>query len=381
MIYLDQAATSWPKPQEVVDAMARFMTNSGANPGRGGYSMSLDASRSVLGVREKTAAFFGLDDPSHVVFTANCTESLNMVMWGALWEGDHVILSSMEHNAVARTAQTLRQRGLDVTIVSCDPEFGVEYDDVVEAIRPNSKMIVWTHASNVFGTVFDIERLGLIAREFGLSFMVDAAQTAGLLPINMQAYNIDYLACAGHKSLYGPQGIGLLLIRRNIPMLEPWRSGGTGSYSEELDMPEVLPDRLEAGTLNTPGIIGLGAALDYIQERGIEDIYEHDIALIRYAYQELSQLNNVTLYGPSAEKIRVPLLSFNIGYQDSNWVAHQLNRRWDIAVRSGLHCAPLAHRSADTLDNGVVRVSVGIFNTHEEMQTLVQAVQELSKES
>lgn len=381
MIYLDQAATSWPKPPQVVEAMSEFMTKTGANPGRGGYGSALEAGRQVLQVREKVAAFFGIDDSSQVVFTANCTESINMVMWGALWEGDHVILSSMEHNATARTAQTLSKRGLSTTVVGCDPEYGLEYDDVVEAIRPNTKMIVWTHASNVFGTLFNLERLGAIAKEFDLAFAVDAAQTAGIFPIDMQAYNIDYLACAGHKSLYGPQGVGLLLVRRNIPMLEPWRSGGTGSYSEELGMPEVLPDRLEAGTLNTPGIIGLGAAMDFLRLRGIDRIREHDMNLIRHLHQELQRIDKVQVYGPAYGVERAPVLSFNIGYQDSNWVAHQLGRRWEIAVRSGLHCAPLAHRSAGTMETGTVRVSVGAFNTMAEIQTLIDAIYTLSLES
>ena len=381
MIYLDQAATSWPKPSTVVQAMTECLTQGVANPGRGSYPLALESGRRVVHVREQAAAFFGLNDPSHVIFTSSCTEALNIVLWGALWEGDHIVFSSLEHNAVARTAETLRKRGLEVSIVSCDPETGVDYDDIMEAIRPNTKMLLWTHGSNVFGTVFDLVQLGRLAKEFGLIFMVDAAQTAGFFPIDMEAMQIDYLACSGHKSLYGPQGVGLLLIRRNIPMLEPWSSGGTGSFSEELDMPEVLPDRLEAGTLNTPGIIGLGAAFDFLEERGLEHIREHDLELIHYLHQHISPLDKVTVYGPALGAPRAPVLSFNIGYQDSNWVALQLARRWDIAVRAGLHCAPLAHRSAGTLSAGAVRASVGVFNTMAEIEALVQAVEQLSKES
>ena len=379
MIYLDQAATSWPKPQSVIDSMIECLKHTGGNPGRGGYALALETSRKVLQARENISEFFNVGNASHVIFTSNCTEAINMVMWGGLWENDHIILSSLEHNAVARIAETLRLRELEVTTVSCDITEGVIEDAIIEAIRPNTKMIIWTHASNVFGTLFDIKKIGEIAKTFGVSFMVDAAQTAGVFPIDMEECNIDYLAVAGHKGLYGPQGIGLLLIRRELPLLEPWRSGGTGSFSEELGMPEVLPDRLEAGTLNTPGIVGLSAAIEYIKKRGLKSIQDHELGLIRHLHQELLRLPEVTVYGPEYGDLRAPVLSFNIGYLDSNWVAHQLARRWEIAVRSGLHCSPLAHRSAGTLETGTVRVSVGIFNTMEEIQTLIDAVTELSK--
>lgn len=381
MIYLDQAATSWPKPPQVVQAITDCLTNGVANPGRGGYSLALESGRRVFEVREKIAAFFGLEHSSNVIFTSSCTEALNIVFWGGLWEGDHVIVSSLEHNAVARTVETLRRRGLDASIVTCDPEHGVDSEDVVEAIRPNTKMMIWTHASNVFGTMFNLKTLGAIAKEYGIAFMVDSASTAGIFNINMEEMNIDYLACAGHKSLYGPQGIGLLLIRREIPLLEPWSSGGTGTNSDELEMPDALPERLEAGTLNTPGIIGLGAAFDFLQENGIKSIREHSLKLINDLHQKLLEIPNVTVYGPPLGMRRAPLISFNVGYQDSNWVALQLNRRWDIAVRSGLHCAPLAHRSGGTLENGTVRASVGYFNTQEEIDALVDAVLQISRES
>ena len=381
MIYLDQAATSWPKPSQVISAITDSLTHGVANPGRGSYPFALESSRRVYEVREKTASFFGLENPSQVIFTSNCTESINMVLWGVLWPGDHIIISSLEHNASARAVHALIKRGLEVSIVNCDPERGVETEDIIEAVRPNSKMLLFSHASNVFGTLFDLHSLGSLAKEFGLSFTVDAAATAGLFPIDMESMQIDYLACSGHKALYGPQGIGLLLVRRDIPALEVWCSGGTGSYSEDLEMPEVLPDRLEAGTLNTPGIIGLGAALDYLQAQGTTKLLEHSQKLIQTLHRELLKLDNVQIHGPPLGVPRAPILSFNIGYLDSNWVALQLSRRWNIAVRAGLHCAPLAHQSAGTLNLGTVRVSVGAFNTMEEIEIIVEAVRVLSRES
>ena len=380
MIYLDQAATSWPKPPQVVEAITESLTRGVGNPGRGGYTLALESERRVYEVREKAAAFFGLEDPSHVVFTSSCTEALNIVFWGALWESDHVIISSLEHNAVARTAETLRKRGLEVSVVSCDHEHGVDYEDIIEAIRPNTKMLIWTHASNVFGTLFDLHSLGALAREYGLAFMVDAASTAGVFPIDMEAMQIDYLALAGHKSLYGSQGIGLLLIRRDIPILEPWSSGGTVRHSEDLNMPGMLPERLEAGTLNTPGIIGIGAAFDFLMERTIEAVRDHSLKLVDRLHDELCTIENVRVYGPARGAARAPILAFNIGYQDSNWAALQLSRRWDIAVRAGLHNATLAHRSAGTTTTGAVRASVGVYNTSEEIDELVKAVHALSKE-
>ncbi|MCL2497234.1 MAG: aminotransferase class V-fold PLP-dependent enzyme [Symbiobacteriaceae bacterium] len=380
MIYLDQAATSWPKPPQVVEAVTECLKNGVANPGRGGYAMAIETGRQVLAVREKAAAFFGLSNPSHVIFTASCTEAINVVMWGALWEGDHVIISSLEHNAVARTVETLRKRGLQVSIVACDHRQGVEYDDIIEAIRPNTKMLIWTHASNVFGTLFDLQALGSLAKEFGLSFMVDAAATAGIYPINMEEMHIDYLACSGHKSLYGPQGIGMLLIGNDYPLLEPWSSGGTGSYSEDLEMPEVLPDRLEAGTLNIPGIIGLGAGIDFVTQVTPDKMRQQSLKLINHLHKQLLEIEHITVYGPPPEMPRSPVLAFNVGFTDSNWTALQLTRRWDIATRSGLHCAPLAHRSADTSSVGAVRVSVGIHNTMDEIAELLAAVRILGKE-
>ncbi len=379
MIYLDNAATTWPKPEGVLAAMHHSIAEAGANPGRGGHDLAIQAGRLIYNTREKVAALFGLSDPLQVVFTANATEALNTILFGLLEPGDHVVTSSLEHNAVARPLHQLSKRGVTATAVATDPRDGLEPQKVREAILPNTRLLVFTHASNVFGTLLPIHELARIATAAGVPILVDAAQTAGVMPIDMTGMGVDYLAAPGHKGLYGPQGTGVLCINSQRT-IRPLRFGGTGSRSESLEQPEMLPDLLESGTPNTPGIAGLGAGLDYLQTRGLEPLYLHENALIERLHAGLLEIPGVAVYGPGRGNKRAAVLSFNIGKVDSASVAHRLDRRYGIAVRAGLHCAPWAHQSAGTLEQGTVRVSVGDFNTAAEIDHLITAVEQLSVE-
>ncbi|HZW49518.1 MAG TPA: aminotransferase class V-fold PLP-dependent enzyme [Bacillota bacterium] len=380
MIYLDQAATSWPKPIRVVEAVNYLLTNIGANPGRGNYGLSMDAANMVNRTRDKVADFFGLSSPKSVVFTANATEAINAVLQGLLKPGDHVITSSLEHNAVARTLFALESKGISTTKIYTSPTEGFRLARVEEAIRSNTKMIVWNHASNVFGTLSDLDGLARLAHAYGLTFLVDAAQTVGSLPIDMEEKGIDYLACSGHKGLYGPQGVGLLLIRDTNTSLNIWRYGETGDYAEQLPMPKNLPNCYEAGTPNMPGIAGLGEGIDFIREHGLKKMYSNDSRKIEAIYTALNDIEGVVLYGPEPGVEKVPILSFNIRGMISTDVGIALNNRWDICVRTGLQSAYWAHETGGTLPHGTVRVSVGCFNTGQDIEELVEAVETLCYE-
>lgn len=379
MIYLDNAATTWPKPPEVPEAMHRSITDAGANPGRGGHDLALQAGRLIYDTREKVAALLGVADPLKVIFTANATEALNTVLFGLLEPGDHVITSSIEHNAVARPLHQLGKRGVTLSVVPVEISAGIDLERVRRAIQPKTRLLVFSHASNVFGTLLPIADLAQIAHEAELPILVDAAQTAGVLPLDMAQLQLDYLAAPGHKGLYGPQGTGILCI--NSPhVLRPFRYGGTGSHSESLEQPEMLPDLLESGTPNTPGIAGLGAGIDYLSRRGLDHLRQHEMALIERLQSALQAIPQVRIYGPKLGSQRAPVLSLNLGTVDSASVAHQLNRRFGIAVRAGLHCAPWAHQSSGTLEQGTVRVSVGAYNTTDDIDRLITAMEELSAE-
>ena len=377
MIYLDNAATTLRKPQPVIDAVVAAMTTLG-NSARGTHDGSLSASRIIYGTREKLADFFGCHRPDHVVFTCNSTEALNMAICGLLNPGDHVISTDLEHNSVLRPLYRMEaERNVSLSFVPADRQGNLNYGDFARLIRPETRAIVCTHASNLTGNAVDIGRVGEIAHAHGLTFIVDASQTAGVLPIDMAAQHIDILCFTGHKSLMGPQGTGGLCLGEGVN-LRPWKVGGTGVQTYSRSQPEQLPTLLEAGTLNGHGIAGLSAALDYIRKVGMDTIREKEEALMRRFYAGVSAIPGVTVYGNFAAP-RTAVAALNIRDYDSGEVADALSQDYGIATRPGAHCAPRMHRALGTEHQGAVRFSFGWFNTEAEIDTAIQAVKELTE--
>lgn len=374
MIYFDNAATTWPKPEEVYKAMEDAMKNHGANPGRSGHSMALDAARLIYESRQHLADFFNAESPKNIVFSPNATDALNTAIKGVLKPGDHVITSSMEHNSVARPIFALARIGVQWSIVRCDLRGFIDPDDIRKAIKPTTRLIAVTHASNVTGTIMPIREIGEIARENGIPFLVDAAQTAGIIPIDVQKMNIDLLAFPGHKGLYGPQGTGGLYVREGIDIV-PIKEGGTGSLSEQLEQPGMLPDRLESGTLNTPGIAGLLAGVRFIKQKGMENIRAHEKNLITRFLEGLENIKSVTVYGPKEPGSVCSVISLNIAGLNSSEAAHILDSRFHIEVRPGLHCSPLAHETVGTKDTGTIRFSFSVFNTEDDIKEALRALE------
>ncbi len=379
MIYLDNAATTWPKPENVYRTMDQFLRTSGGNPGRGGHSMSVAATRMIDGVRLRAARLFNIQDKNRVIFTFNCTDSLNMGIKGLLKQGDHVITSSMEHNSVARPLRKMEHLGVKVTrLLPGSPGGFVSAADIERAIVPETRLIVMIHASNVNGVVQPIEEYGRVARRHNVIFMADAAQTAGRYPIDVEAQNIDLLACSGHKGLLGPPGTGLLYIGERIE-LDTLREGGTGSQSELEEQPSDLPYRFESGTENTVGIAGLGAGLDFINSEGVDKIREHEESLTERLLDGLGGISGVTVYAAKDRAHQAPIASFNIGNSDPGEIGAILDQAFDVKVRAGLHCAPAAHVTLGTFPHGAVRLSPGYFNTISEMDAVIQAVEKIAR--
>lgn len=379
MIYLDNAATTWPKPKETIAAMEECMRIAGANPGRGGHQLSLAAGRIILETREAIADLFNVEDPARVIFCGNATEALNLGLKGLVKPGDHVITSSMEHNATARPLHVLAKAGVEVTEIPGTEHGMLDPEDIAKAIKDNTKLIAVVHASNVTGSIVPVERIGQIARNSGIRFLVDAAQTAGYLDIDIAKMNIDLLAFTGHKSLYGPQGTGGLFVGPGLE-LSPIFQGGTGSKSESLEQPEDLPDRYESGTPNTPGIAGLGAGIRYIKSRGLDNIRAHEQGLLARLIDGLKQLKEIEIYGIADPTKQVPVVSVNVKGQDSSEIAFALDRVFNIACRSGLHCAPAAHKTIGTLERGTVRFSISLFNTEDEIDKTLEALGQVINE-
>jgi len=379
MIYLDNAATSFPKPQPVIDAVLDCLKTKGANPGRGAHQIAMAASRVIFEARETLARLFNVDDSSNIIFTLNATDSLNMGIKGLLEPGDHAVTTSMEHNSVARPLNVLSKKGVVVTKIKCDAQGYPSTVDVERAINEKTKLIVITHASNLTGTLMPLAEIAGIAHEKNVLFMVDAAQTAGAFPIDIQGLGIDILACSGHKALLGPQGTGVLYIGPHVD-LEEAKQGGTGGHSEDPLQPRTRPDRYESGTPNTPGIAGLGAAVKFIEEVGIGSIRKKEDKLTHRLLTGLRKTKGVKIYGPSEDQPRAPVVSFNIDGAGSNEVAFALDKAFEIASRSGLHCAPDAHKTIGTLEEGTVRLSIGYFNTEEEIDAALEAVGHIAAE-
>ena len=372
-IYLDNAATSYPKPEQVYQAVLHAMRDVGASPGRGGYRRSLEASRIVFQAREALATLFSIPDSSRIIFTHNATGALNLALQGVLKTGDHVITTSMEHNSVVRPLQALSRHGVSVTTVAAGADGMVDPADIRSAVRPDTSMIAVSHISNVCGAIQPLEQIAAVARAVGALFLVDAAQSAGYWNIDVGRIGIDLLAAPGHKGLLGPSGTGFLYAAPHVALV-PLMQGGTGSHSTSDIQPLTMPEGFEAGTLNLPGIAGLKAGVDFILERGIDLICRHEQALTHQAEALLSQIPGLTIYGPRDPICRGAVLSFTVAGVDPSILAVELDHGFDIAVRSGLHCAPQAHRTLGTLPGGTVRVSPGWSTSGEEIAFFSDAV-------
>ncbi len=374
-MYLDNAATSFPKPEIVYEAVLHAMRDVGASPGRGGYRQSLEAGRILFQTRETAAQFFSVSDSSRIIFTQNATGALNLALHGTLNAGDHVITTSMEHNSLLRPLYTLRNKGVEVTIVPAGHDGVVSVEEIRLAMRANTRMIAIGHVSNVCGAVQPIRQVGELCRDSGALFLVDAAQSAGYLPIDVESAAIDLLAVPGHKGLLGPGGTGFLYVAPHV-QLKPVIQGGTGSHSTAEEQPLVVPDGFEAGTHNMPGIAGLQAGMEFLLERGVVALHQHEQMLLAQAERTLRGISGVTVYGPSDSRDRCSVLSFTASGVDSALLAAELDHCFDIAVRAGLQCAPLAHRTLGTLPGGTVRLSPGWSTTREEIAFFSGAVVE-----
>jgi cysteine desulfurase / selenocysteine lyase len=382
MIYLDNAATSLPKAPGVTEAITRFLNDIGANPGRSGHRLSIEAARMVSSVREQIAALFGAPDPLKVVFTCNVTHAINIALQGLLRPGDHVVTSSIEHNSMIRPLNALCETGVSYTAVACAPDGTLDLNALEAAIKPETTMIALTHASNVLGTLLPIARIGALARERGLLFLLDAASTAGCVPIDMPTDNIDLLAFTGHKALLGPTGTGGLVIGARVDpaRIRPVFQGGTGSRSATETQPPFLPDLLECGTLNTAGLAGLGAALEWIASQGIEQIQAACRAHTHVLIEKLEAVPGVCVYGPRNARLQTATVSFTLRNMSPSQAGQLLDERYGILCRIGLHCAPRAHTTAGTHPGGSIRFSAGIFNTLREITTATDAVACLARE-
>jgi cysteine desulfurase family protein len=378
MIYLDNAATSWPKPEAVYQAMDGFMRHIGANPGRSGHRLSIEAGRIAYETREAAAMLFGVGDPTRIIFTSNATEALNVVIRGLLRPGDHVITSSMEHNSVMRPLRAAEQMGVGVTVVKCSRVGTLHAADVEQAIRSNTRLVALNHASNAVGALLPIAEVGLIARRRGVRFLVDAAQTAGCCPVDVEAMNIDLLAFSGHKGLYGPQGTGGLYIRKGMESsIEPLKHGGTGSRSEFEYQPDFLPDKYESGTPNTVGLAGLGAGVRFVLDQG-SYIQAKERELAKALLDGLRAIAGVTVYGQDDLSNRVAVVSFNISDLTPSEVAVKLEEEHEILCRPGLHCAPTTHKTLGTFPQGTVRLSPGYFTSEEDIEKTLEAVSRIA---
>jgi cysteine desulfurase family protein len=383
MIYFDNAATSWPKPSSVIEAMVRFSEDVGANPGRAAHRRAVESGRIVYDAREAVTELFNAPDPLQVIFSASVTEALNLALRGILRPGNHVIASSMEHNSVMRPLRALEQEGVELTVIPCSPEGFLKPVEVEAAIRPSTTMIVLNHASNVVGTLLPVAEVGRIARQHGLLLLVDAAQTGGAVSVDIQADKIDLLGFTGHKSLYGPMGTGGLIIgeRVDVGRLRPLMRGGTGSNSELEKQPDFLPDKYESGTPNTVGLAGLRAGVRWVLECSVKQIRAHEVGMTRRLIDGLRAIDGVTVYGGLDAKRQTATVSFNIGGMAPSEVGLLLDERYSIMCRVGLHCAPAAHRTMGTFPGGTVRFALGAFNTPEEVEEGVEAVRELACEA
>jgi cysteine desulfurase family protein len=376
MIYLDNAATSFPKPTRVIQAVARYLNKVGGNPGRAAHSLAREASSVIDRTRHSLANLLGNVDPSRLIFTPSATVALNLAFKGLLKAGDHVLTTSMEHNSMLRPLHGLEKLDISHSQIPCSAKGELNPADILPHIRPNTKIIALVHASNVTGSLMPVIEVGKIAREHSILTLVDAAQTMGTIQVDPVNLGIDLLAGSGHKGLLGPMGTGFLYVRPGLE-LEPLWQGGTGTHSESLEQPETWPERFESGTCNAPGLAGLAEGIAEVQGLGPKAIAAHEQGLMENLSDGLSQLPGIIRYGPDDRRLCTGTFSFNLQKLDCSEVAHILDTAYGIAVRSGLHCAPAAHRTIGTFPHGTIRVSVGPYNNEEEIHTLIQALSEI----
>lgn len=378
MIYLDNAATSWPKPPAVVRAVRAALIGAAGNPGRTSHHSAMEVAGNVAECRENLAQLFGITNPLRICFTSNATDALNLALKGVLSPGNHVVCTSMEHNSVWRPLTALEERGVELSIAEADEHGVVTVESVKRLLRPNTRLIAITHASNVNGAIQPVAEIGWFARASGVPMLVDAAQSAGSLPIDVATMCIDLLAFPGHKGLLGPQGTGGLYVREGVD-LNPLKQGGTGSDSNNPHQPSYYPDLLESGTLNVPGIAGLNAAVRHLLKIGVAKIAEREARLTQRLLAGLDGIDGVTVYGPALGTHRAPVVSFNIRDSDPFSVADELEKQADIACRPGWHCAGLAHRTQGTQGTGTVRLSPGPFTKMREVETALQVIEEIAQ--
>lgn len=379
-IYLDNASTSFPKAPTVATAMSDYITNRGININRGSYALAYDVEDIIYTTRQRLNTLFNGHDPSHVIFTQNVTMSLNMVIKGLLKAGDHVLVSSMEHNAVMRPLTQLLDKGITFDTIPCDSTGSIQMDSIEPLIRPNTVALIINHASNVCGTIQPLESIGPICKAHNLQFIVDAAQTAGVIPIDVKVCHIDALCFTGHKGLLGPQGIGGIILTKEMAQnLTPLIAGGTGSFSHLETLPTHMPDAFESGTLNLPGIIGLNEGLAYIESQGMENIHNHELALTQAFLEGLQSIDVVNIVGKQDIQDRTSVVSITIDSMDPASIAYELESTYHIMTRVGLHCAPRAHQTLGTYPEGTVRFSFGYANTHEDVVSALSALHRILK--
>lgn len=379
-IYLDNASTTFPKAPNVANAMSDYLTNYGININRGSYALAYDVEDIIYTTRQRLNNVFNSHDPSHVIFTQNVTMSLNMVIKGLLKSGDHVLVSTMEHNAVMRPLTQLLDNGITFDVIPCDVTGSIEIDAIESLIRPNTVAIIINHASNVCGTIQSIQSIGALCKAHNLHFIVDAAQTAGIIPIDVKESQIDALCFTGHKGLLGPQGIGGMILTKEIAQaLTPLIAGGTGSFSHLETMPTNMPDAFEAGTLNLPGIIGLNEGLSYIEAVGMKNIHNHELALTKTFLECLRSITGINIIGKQDIQDRTAVVSITIDGMDPASIAYELESTYHIMTRVGLHCAPRAHQTLGTYPEGTVRFSFGYTNTHENVEVTLSALNRIVK--
>ena len=374
MIYFDNAATTLHKPQEVIDAVIKAMTSMG-NAGRGNTSASMEASHIIFDTRENLAKLFNIKDSSRIAFTCNSTEALNIAIKGSLTTGDHVITTMLEHNSVLRPLYEMENKGVELSIIQADKLGNISYDEIKSLIKNNTKSIVCTHGSNLTGNLVDIEKIGKICKEHNLLFIVDASQTAGVFPIDVEKMNIDILCFTGHKSLLGPQGTGGIFVKEGIDVT-PLKSGGTGILTYSKTQPLIMPTHLEAGTLNGHGIAGLNAGIEFINKIGMKKIREKEENLMWRFYNKAKELPHIKIYGDFSKKERCPIVTLNIDNYDSGDIAEEL-LNYGVATRAGGHCAPLMHEALGTIEQGAVRFSFGYFNTEEEVDEVIKIIKNI----
>jgi len=382
MIYLDNASTAWPKPPEVARAMADFLERSGGNPGRSAHRLSIAAAQIVYDARERIAEFFNAPDPVKIIFTHNATHAINIALRGLLRPGDHVVTTSIEHNAVMRPLRALEREGVRLTVVPCASDASLNPSDVQRAIEPGTRLVVINHASNVTGTLLPVEAVAAIAHAAGSLLLVDAAQSAGVVPIDVRAMGIDLLAFTGHKGLLGPTGTGGLVIGDmvDVATMEPLTCGGTGSDSELEEQPEHLPDKFESGTPNGVGLAGLGAGVRFVVERSVEAIRARGIELTRMLVEGLQSIPGATVFGPADPSRRTAVVSFTLAGCHVSEIALRLDEEYGVLCRPGLHCAPAAHHTIGTSPEGTVRFAPGFSATTHDIHTALEATKKVARE-